>query len=560
VDPAGQRRCGPNEEAVMNMDLPGIVVTGASGFVGRHFVASAAGRYRLFCLARRSRRAAGIPEHENMRWSQVDIARWDTLREVVSCVKRHGGACTVLHLAGYYDFHNMEHPEYERTNVLGTRHVLKLAGQLGVDRFIFASSLAACRFPRGDEVIDEEHPCDAKFAYARSKRQGEDMVREHADRFPSAIVRMAAMYSDWCEYPPLYMFLRTWLGDGWSARVLGGRGESAVPYLHVADLVRLFHEIIERRHDLPRSVVLNASPNGCTTHRELFETATRDYYGEAARPVLMPRAIATVGVIARWWLGKLRRKPPFEAPWMMSYIDRQLRIDATRTHELMDWRPTRRLDVNRRLLLMVENMKSHRELWQQRNEAALARVADRPNLRIAGILDELREDLVPRIADVVGDPACADRYCRYNEMDREALEGFLRLLLQVVITSVRTGERRLIRHYAQVVAMRRRDEGFTLAQVQAFLRTVGGNVVEALQIHPELESAEAAIHDHVQLGFDLAIDGVEDAFESLDVALADVPQYRGMELPGSAGDLERLVRELEDICGDGLPTSPGQTG
>ena len=58
----------------------------------------------------------------------------------------------------------------------------------------------------------------------------------------------------------------------------------------------------------------------------------------------------------------------------------------------------------------------------------------------------------------------------------------------------------------------------------------------------------------------LAIDGVEDAFESLDVALADVPQYRGMELPGSAGDLERLVRELEDICGDGLPTSPGQTG
>jgi len=115
----------------MNTDLPGVVVTGASGFIGRHFLASVAGKYRLFCIARRSRRDAGIPNYEDMRWSQVDISRWETMREVVDCIKIHGGADYVVHLAGYYDFHNMENPEYDRTNIQGTRNVLKLARQIG---------------------------------------------------------------------------------------------------------------------------------------------------------------------------------------------------------------------------------------------------------------------------------------------------------------------------------------------------------------------------------------------------------------------------------------------
>ncbi|MGD9900353.1 MAG: NAD-dependent epimerase/dehydratase family protein, partial [Calditrichaceae bacterium] len=153
----------------MDTKLPGIVVTGASGFVGRHFLEAAAGKYRLFCLARRSQREAGIPSYENLRWSQVDIADWDGLRDVVRCIKSHGGADYVLHLAGYYDFSNRDNPEYERTNVTGTRHILKLAKLLGVRRFIFASSLAACEFPLPGNSVNEETPPSARFPYAWSK-------------------------------------------------------------------------------------------------------------------------------------------------------------------------------------------------------------------------------------------------------------------------------------------------------------------------------------------------------------------------------------------------------
>jgi nucleoside-diphosphate-sugar epimerase len=447
----------------------------------------------------------------------------------------------------------MAHPEYERTNVLGTRNVLKLAAQVGIERFVFASSLAACRFPAPGAVVDEDSPCDAGFAYARSKRAGEELVREHAEQFPGTIVRMAAMFSDWCEYPPLYVFLRTWLSRDWNARILGGRGRSAVPYLHVDDLVDLFERIVDQRQVLPRMTVVNASPSHCTSHRELFEAATHAYFGETVEPQLVPRPLAALGVNLRWWLGKLRGQPPFEAPWMVRYIDRQLAVDADRSQARLGWRPRARLDVTRRLLLMVENMKSRREVWRERNEAALNRVAERPNLVIADALDELREDTVVAIASEIGDPRHAGRYCNYHDLDPQVLTSFVRLFYQVVVTAVRSRDRQLLRHYAQILAMRRRDEGFAVVQVQAFLTRVGELVVSALRGHPRLEGREQAIHDYVQLGFQLAVDGAEDAYEASERRALEVRgPLQGLTVPSSAGELERLVQQLEDICGEGL--------
>ena len=223
----------------MNTDLPGIVITGASGFIGRHFLEAVRGKYRLFCMARRTQKEAGVSADDNIRWTQVDIANWDTLRDVVRCIKEHGGADFVLHLAGYYDFSNRENPAYERTNVIGTRNVLKLAKLIGTKRFIFSSSLAAFEFPASGNYITEEDKPDGQIPYAISKYKAEKLITDNAEWFPSAIVRLAAIYSDWCEYPPLFIFLSTWLSRKWNARILGGKGLSAVTYLHINDLNKL---------------------------------------------------------------------------------------------------------------------------------------------------------------------------------------------------------------------------------------------------------------------------------------------------------------------------------
>ena len=151
---------------------------------------------------------AGVQPNGNLRWTQVDIADWSNLKDLIQRVEDHGGIEYIVHLAGYYDFTNSEHPNYIRTNVEGTKNMLELAKHLKVKRFIFASSQAACSF---DTTVSEESLPDADLPYARSKRAGEELVREYSRLFPCAIIRMAAVFSDWCEYPPLYTLLNNWL-------------------------------------------------------------------------------------------------------------------------------------------------------------------------------------------------------------------------------------------------------------------------------------------------------------------------------------------------------------
>jgi len=137
----------------MSEILPGIVVTGASGFIGRHFVIAVSGKFRLFCIARRSQKEVGIPYHKNIHWLQLDITNQKNLLNALRYIKDHGGAEYVLHLAGYYDFTMKENLAYEQINVTGTRYVLDMSKVLGIKRFIFSSSLAACKFPSNNNVL-----------------------------------------------------------------------------------------------------------------------------------------------------------------------------------------------------------------------------------------------------------------------------------------------------------------------------------------------------------------------------------------------------------------------
>lgn len=184
----------------MNERLLSIVVTGASGFIGRHFVIAVSEKFRLFCIARRSQKEVGIPHHDNIHWLQVDITNKENLLNVFNYIKDQGGADYVLHLAGYYDFTQKENPAYEQINITGTRHILGMSKRLGIKRFIFSSSVAVCKFPPEGKVLTEESSADADFPYARSKRTAEKMMREYSEIFPCSIFIcwiLKILYRNW---------------------------------------------------------------------------------------------------------------------------------------------------------------------------------------------------------------------------------------------------------------------------------------------------------------------------------------------------------------------------
>lgn len=347
------------------MAKPWMIITGATGFLGGQLVRQLRKEYRVFAFGRRTARDAGAPEGDGIEWFQVDIADLDRLQEAFEHIRQHGGADILLHLAAYYDFTGEENAEYERTNVLGTHNVLKLSESLGLRRFIYTSSVAACPFPEPGEAVREDTAPSAPIPYARSKKRGEALMKEYHDCVPTCIVRPAVIFSEWCEYEPLDEFLGAWCSRRWNSRVLGGRGESAVPYLHVEDLLSFYIRVVEKCDELGPAEVLIASPDGSTSHLELFNAVTAKYFGTVRRPVMVPSALAAPGIRMREILGRITGKMPFERSWMVDYIDLKLEVDAVTTRRRLDWAPNPNRHILDSIPRMIERMRTEPEEWKK---------------------------------------------------------------------------------------------------------------------------------------------------------------------------------------------------
>jgi nucleoside-diphosphate-sugar epimerase len=543
----------------MDYRLPGLILTGASGFIGRNFIKAAADNFRLFCVGRRSMEEAGVQGNNNLRWTQVDIADWDNLKDLIHRVEDHGGVDYILHLAGYYDFTNRDHPNYTRTNVEGTKNMLELARHLEIRRFIFASSQATCSF---NTTINEESPPVANIPYARSKRAGEELVREYSQWFPCAIARIAAVFSDWCEYPPLYTLLNNWLsGRLLESRIMAGRGQTAIPYIHVHDLVLFFLQTISRSDELEQCITLNAGPNGTTSHLELFQIATQHYYSKPHKPLFVDQRLLVPMILARRLQRQLQGKEAFEQLWMLDYVDKQLVADSSKTHDLLFWEPNLRKTITRRLVFLIENMQRNPELWQTWNEAMLRKVRYRPYLvlhrMIGDILEKDRDQAIEAITvQLLATTQKANAHnvsMILNSMERKVIHSYLRLLYHLIVTVIRTRNRPEMRQYALIVASPPMEAGFSKAVESYCLFLIGEFLINRLRFLPELKQYAPRAEEYIPVIIHMAIDQIEDQSELSRMQNPRFPEgLAPSPLPEDNAPLEDVVAQLEELCNEAV--------
>lgn len=152
------------------------LVTGATGFIGR----------RLLRPGDRAlvRRAAGF-DNEVM----------GDLLDPGSLSRACEGVDTVFHCAGLADALAGDATAQWRVNVEGTRNLLAAAGQAGVKRFVFFSSVKAMAEPVG-QCVDEDWPGEPATAYGRAKRAAEEAVLEAGVKYDMHVVnlRLAMVY------------------------------------------------------------------------------------------------------------------------------------------------------------------------------------------------------------------------------------------------------------------------------------------------------------------------------------------------------------------------------
>ena len=178
------------------------LVTGASGFVGNHVTRQlvAAGHAVRVLLRRNSNAQAleGLP---------VEPFEGD-LRDMLSLDRALRGVRRVFHVAADYRLWAENPDEIYESNVAGTRCLLELAAQAGVERFVYTSTVATIVVPQHGGALPNEntHATLAQMIghYKRSKFLAElEAIKAAADGVPVVIVNPTAPVGpgDWKPTP-----------------------------------------------------------------------------------------------------------------------------------------------------------------------------------------------------------------------------------------------------------------------------------------------------------------------------------------------------------------------
>ena len=163
-----------------------LLVTGASGFIGRAALAALAQNGCTLRAAVRQRPEPALP-------SGVEVAQHPDLSEDFDWRPLLDGVDQVVHLAGIAHTGRGVSPElYDRINRLATGKLAIAAAQAGVKHLVFVSSIRAQSGPAADHALTEHDEPAPNDAYGRAKLGAEMAVR--AAGVPFTILRPTLLY------------------------------------------------------------------------------------------------------------------------------------------------------------------------------------------------------------------------------------------------------------------------------------------------------------------------------------------------------------------------------
>lgn len=155
-----------------------VFITGATGFVGSHVAhqyAAAGAKLRL--LVRKTSKLDLLQDID------AEIVTGD-LRQPEDLRIALRGCDALVHVAADYRLWVRDPQEMYAANVQGTRDLLRIARECGVERVVYTSSVATMGFKSDGSVVDEDTPvslADMIGHYKRSKFLGEQEAIKAAE-------------------------------------------------------------------------------------------------------------------------------------------------------------------------------------------------------------------------------------------------------------------------------------------------------------------------------------------------------------------------------------------
>ncbi len=307
-------------------------VTGASGFIGAHFVERAlAEGHDVVGLYRSDgpKHRASIEQLRNRgaRLRRGDILKPETFSDALS------GADCVCHFAAAFRESGADEAYFERMNVEGTANVVRAAAAAGVKRFVHCGT-AGIYGQRVAGTIDERTPIRPWNSYERSKLAADETVREVASGagMEYVILRPTAVYG-----PRDERLLKLFRSVAKGRFPLFGRGDGRRHMIYVTDLANAFLRACTAASAANQELIV-AGPKAVPL-REMLQTIATAANRSAFGPSLPLKPMLALAAVVEDTCKVLKIQPPIYRRRMDFYLN-DAAFDSSRAQSVLGWKPT----------------------------------------------------------------------------------------------------------------------------------------------------------------------------------------------------------------------------
>jgi nucleoside-diphosphate-sugar epimerase len=165
------------------------LVTGSTGFIGKHLVKALHDRGRqIKCLVRKTSRVNFLEQ------LGVELAYGD-MNDIISLNKALQDVDIIYHAAG--EVFATKEENYYQVNVAGLKNLLEACSHASVKKLIhFSSSSATGPNPQKNVSVTEYSPCHPITPYGISKLDGEKIIQQLSEQYhlPIIIIRPPLVY------------------------------------------------------------------------------------------------------------------------------------------------------------------------------------------------------------------------------------------------------------------------------------------------------------------------------------------------------------------------------
>ena len=291
------------------MPKPRLLITGASGFIGRHVLSILTQErgFEIHCVSSNADNAAA----ENVQWHLANLLCESDRKSLMERVQ----PTYLLHLAWYSEYGKFWDSPRNHDWVTATASIAEEFGRFGGKRAVFAGTCAEYDWG-GDNLLNERlTPSRATSVYGRCKAAAHDKIASLAEssRFHFAWARIFFLYGPDEDPRRFVSFVAHKLMRGEEARLT--HGEQVRDYSHVDDVAGALVYLLE--HDF--TGILNIGSGQAVT------------LGSLARKVATLLG-ADEDLLKFGWLEPRPNEP------------RVLLPDLSLTMRELDWRPQWTLD------------------------------------------------------------------------------------------------------------------------------------------------------------------------------------------------------------------------